>query len=401
MLAFVLVLALMGHAALWVGVYNRIHSLGVVHRTAVLLSVVAILAAGGILAAFVVPAACGWLPPYHRLATGPGPLAANCYVYACCVLALFVLGRWVWLQFFRSPPALLRHDCAWPSVIDSAQVARGQDASDGGHRHFLIHLPGNEILRLHVTDRALELPRLAPALDRLVVVHLSDLHLTGYVGKQYFRQMVEAVNELDPDLVALTGDLVDNEACLPWIPDTLGRLCPRYGAFFVLGNHDVRVDSLAVRRTLSEAGLVDLGGRWTVVDVRGIPVVLAGNELPWIRPAADLTRAPARRPDGTPLRIALSHTPDQFRWARQHDVDLLLAGHLHGGQILLPVVGPIVSPSRHGPRYSSGVFYQPPTVLHVSRGVSAKLPLRINCPPEIARLTLRCVRQVVKQSVGR
>ena len=66
--------------------------------------------------------------------------------------------------------------------------------------------------------------------------------------------------------------------------------------------------------------------------MRGQRVVLAGNELPWFRPAADLAAAP-RDGQGSPLRIALAHSPDQLAWARRHEVDLLLAGHLHGGQI--------------------------------------------------------------------
>ncbi len=398
MIVVVLLLVFLGHAAIWVGVYNRIHSLGVRHRTAVVLSVLAIGAAGSLPVALAMAVFSGWIPLRQWRPDNPVWLIANWYAVVCCVAALFVFVRWIWLRFLRPPPGPLRHDCAWPAGLGPGPLSDpGTHFSDEGRRHFLLHIPGNEILRLEVTDRALELPRLVPVLDRLVIVHLSDLHLTGYVGKGFFREMVEVVNKLQPDLVALTGDLVDNEACLRWIPDTLGHLSPRYGSFFVLGNHDLRVDTLAVRRTLCEAGLIDLGGRWMEIHVRGTPVILAGNELPWISPAADLSAAPGRHGDGTPLRIALAHSPDQMRWARKHDVDLLLAGHLHGGQIRLPLVGPIVSPSWHGPHYSTGVFYEPPTVLHVTRGVSARLPVRINCPPEIACLTLHCGRAAPKQ----
>ncbi len=99
------------------------------------------------------------------------------------------------------------------------------------------------------------------------------------------------------------------------------------------------------------------------------------------------------RADADALRIALAHCPDQLRWARAWGADLMLAGHTHGGQIRIPPLGAIFSPTRHGVKYVSGVFYSPPTILHVSRGVSGDIPIRWNCPPEIACLRLRSSRR--------
>jgi predicted MPP superfamily phosphohydrolase len=253
-------------------------------------------------------------------------------------------------------------------------------------QHFLVRLSGNEILSLDVTERAIDVPRLPPALDGLSLVHLSDFHFTGRVAMDYFREVVRHSNELDPDLVAVTGDLVDRPRCIDWIPETLGRLRARYGVYFVLGNHDARVDLHRLKAVLGQCGLVHLGGRWIEIQVRSERVVLAGNELPWLPPAADLADCPPRQ--GGPLRILLAHTPDQLDWARRADADLLLAGHMHGGQICLPLIGPIFSPSRLGVTHAAGLFYAPPTILHVSRGVSAEVPVRLNCPPEITLLRL-------------
>ncbi len=155
----------------------------------------------------------------------------------------------------------------------------------------------------------------------------------------------------------------------------------------------VGVDGDRLRGVLRDQGLVDLGGRWIEVEVRGRPIVLAGNELPWLAPAADMTRCPKRDADGGPLRIVLSHSPDQISWAQAQDADLLLAGHTHGGQIRLPLIGPILAPSRVGVKYASGVFYAAPTIMHVTRGVSGELPIRLNCPPEMAHLILRSQQQ--------
>ena len=190
--------------------------------------------------------------------------------------------------------------------------------------------------------------------------------------------------------MAITGDIVEKTYCLPWITSTLGRLKALHGKFFVLGNHDKRLPDVAkARRLLVESGLVDLGGRWLLQDVRGESVLLAGNELPWFGPAPNMSEIPGTSfGEPTPFRILLSHSPDQLRWARRNSFDLMLAGHCHGGQICLPLIGPLVAPSYSGVKYAAGLFHEPPTLLHVSRGVSGLEPLRFNCPPELTKLVL-------------
>ncbi|MBC7924460.1 MAG: hypothetical protein H7039_02280 [Bryobacteraceae bacterium] len=113
------------------------------------------------------------------------------------------------------------------------------------------------------------------------------------------------------------------------------------------------------------------------------PVVLCGDETPWMGTHPDLSSVSTES-----FRILLSHTPDNITWARQQRIDLMLSGHTHGGQIRLPILGPIYSPSRFGCRYSAGVFWLAPTLLHVSRGLSGREPIRYNCPPELTKLVL-------------
>jgi hypothetical protein len=256
-------------------------------------------------------------------------------------------------------------------------------------------LPGSDSLRLEVDRKRLEIPRLHPELNGLRIVHLSDLHYCGTLTPAYFQEVVAEANRLEGDLIAVTGDLVDKAACIDWIPETLGRLRAPLGVYFVLGNHDLHTKDLArLRRTLADCSLIDLGARWCEVTWCGQRIILAGNELPWIAPAADMSNAPPRSADDTPLRVLLSHSPDQLAWARRYDFDLMLAGHTHGGQIRFPLLGPIVSPSRFGDRYASGTFYEPPTVMHVSRGIAGLMPFRWNCPPELTELEL-CSPQAV------
>ena len=140
-----------------------------------------------------------------------------------------------------------------------------------------------------------------------------------------------------------------------------------------------------------EAGVVHVGDCWQQIMADNSPLILAGNELPWFKPAADMTNCPVSGPFGRPTRSCSPHSPDQFKWAIERDFDLMLAGHLHGGQVRLPILGAITSPSLYGVRHAAGVYRSGSTVLHVSRGAGGLTPLRYNCPPEIAILTLRAV----------
>lgn len=376
-----LLLALLGHTFAWVALINRVHSVAIPHRLGHAVT------AACMAALVLVPAGFAWWyvsTGSQRPVWGRLPPLVLVYVSVCWAAAAATVVWRVRRSVFHCPPAVLRWHRTRPVELAEGDTPAWQQQE----HHSLVRLPGNQILKLDLTERAIDVPRLEPVLDGLSIVHFSDFHFTGRVGKQYFQEVVRRSNRLEPDLVAITGDLVDNSDFIDWVPDTLGRLTARHGVYFVLGNHDVRIDVGRLRRVLDESGLVDLGGRWLELEIRGRRVVLAGNELPWLAPAADMTRCPPRRAHGGPLRIVLSHSPDQLDWSRARDVDLLLAGHTHGGQIRLPLIGPIFSPSAEGVKYASGVFYAPPTIMHVTRGVSGELPVRLNCPPEMAHLVL-------------
>jgi uncharacterized protein len=371
MLDPLLVLALLGHGFLWIGLVNRLHAIGARRRTIKRWTLV-FFAIAAILPLLL---AMAWKP-------GANNVVVASYAVVCWAALAATLVRAVYFGVFRRRPRVLRFEGKEPVKIDVARAAAGPE--ELAH-HPLVGLPCNEILRLCLTRRALDVPRLPQGLDGLTIAHLSDLHLTGRVGKAYFREVVRATNELQPDLTCVTGDIVDRAVCLDWLPDTLGALSARHGVYFILGNHDHRVDMPRLRRILTDCGLIDLGGRWISTEIRGMPVALAGNERPW-------TASATLDADGAPVeafRIALVHTPDQLDWARANGVDLMLSGHTHGGQIRVPPLGAIFSPCFHGVKHVGGVFHVPPTVLHVSRGVSGDTPVRWNCPPEVVWLQLR------------
>ena len=126
-------------------------------------------------------------------------------------------------------------------------------------RHFLTRLPFNETLQLEIAEKELQLARLAPSLDGLSILHLSDLHYSGRIAKRYFEEVAEQANGMKPDLVAVTGDLIDHNDYIDWMPDTLGKLYAPLGVYFILGNHDRRYDWSRLRQVLTQCGLVDLG----------------------------------------------------------------------------------------------------------------------------------------------
>ena len=254
-----------------------------------------------------------------------------------------------------------------------------------GPYHLFTHIPGNEFLKLEVADREYRLPRLPAAWDGLSILLLSDLHFIGTIERIWFERVIRIAQTMPADLIVFAGDLLDREELLEWIPATLGGLRAPLGCYFVLGNHDSYLKNTdQIRARLEEVGWRGIAGRMQVVDHRGRPLVICGSELPWMGTQPDLSAAPSGA-----LRLFLSHTPDNINWACRNGIDLMLSGHNHGGQVRLPGFGPVYSPSIYGCHYASGVFWEPPTLLYVSRGISGKHPLRWNCLPELTRLILR------------
>ena len=239
-------------------------------------------------------------------------------------------------------------------------------------------IPNNEILHLSVHEKNLILPRLDQRLDGLRITHISDLHFTGQLTEPFYEELVKQANASESDIVVVTGDIVENRKCLEWLPRTIGQLQAKLGVFYVLGNHDLRIkDEQLVRTTLKDLGMISVGGRAETIRHNEFPIVIGGNELPWFTPAVNFQHEPETIDGLRPFRILLSHSPDQLRWARHNDCDLMFAGHTHGGQFRLPIVGPILSPSNQGSRFASGTFYFEPTMMHVSRGIAGTRPVAI------------------------
>jgi predicted MPP superfamily phosphohydrolase len=296
-----------------------------------------------------------------------------------CGLGLLGL-TWSMIRWrLRSTPAVqISNDSR---TVNIAERLGYKPLGKGGYG-FLASLPGNEALKVQVSDKRYALSRVPEEWHELSILHLADTHFIGNLDRPFFEEIARLGAEMRPDLIVFTGDLLDDMELLPWLAETFGRLQAPLGCYYVLGNHDWFYGAAEIREEFARCGWQGVGGRSISVEHRGHRLEIAGTERPWMGAHPEFSGEPGD------FRLLLSHTPDQFPWARAHGVDLMLAGHNHGGQVVLPLIGPVFAPSRFGVRYAAGAFWADPTLLYVSRGLSGRHPLRLNCPPELTRIVL-------------
>ena len=257
------------------------------------------------------------------------------------------------------------------------------DVTGPDWRGRIAGMRGNEATKIEVNEKRIVCPRLPAGWEGLSIAHISDVHFYGPITLEYFQFIFRHVQEMRADMICFTGDLLDDPRRVDWIADTFGTLTAPLGCWFILGNHDQLFGDVHGREKLISLGWQDLGGQSALLKDDGRTIWLGGDESPWFGKPFDPTDSA-----NADFRILLSHTPDHFPRAKRLGIDLVLAGHNHGGQVCLPLIGPVYSPSRYGVRYASGTYRDGPSVMHVSRGISAKRPLRWNCPPEVTRLIL-------------
>ena len=394
------IVVLLGHLGWWIYLYNRINSTALPRK---LIKRCELLIIGLILAIPVVMVVAHWTAlsaAFHgQNAELTSPILAFWIIWS--VGCFVVLGPlWIESRFWLVPPKnLTQHLTDRVKVSDHVtEPLTGKWIS-----HVARRLPLNEITQLSVTQKTLELEREFPvAWERLTIGHMSDIHFTGQLTPAYYHYVVERMQALEPDLMVITGDIIDKDYCLDWIAPILGRLSAPLGCYYLFGNHELRLTEVQPAADRMDAiGWIDVGRQDIVIDpdsldydhdMAGRPsIILTGNERPWLERHTGKHWADGPLSDSDAhesLKLGLTHSPDQFPWARELGLDLLLAGHTHGGQVRLPGIGPLIAPSRHGSRYASGVFRLAPTLMHVSRGLAGTQPLRFRCPPEISLLSI-------------
>ena len=242
-------------------------------------------------------------------------------------------------------------------------------------------------MRLRV--RELALPGLPPELDGLRIAHLSDFHLgTPSRGRRAVERAVDWVAERKPDLVAITGDLLSRPRGEGELLTVLAKLPHPY---VVLGNHDYAISRDPFSRPV-ELGHLEHGTMLLdsaeVLELNGKRIEIAG-----VDPRSWLQKRPSNFADrGADLRILLCHFPGALDTVPQGRWDLILAGHLHAGQIVLPYGFGKLLLAHPGARYPEGVFERKGTAMHVSPGLGTTfVPFRFFARPEATELVLKCV----------
>lgn len=237
---------------------------------------------------------------------------------------------------------------------------------------------------------------------RFKIVQLSDLH------SRPFKKILKKLDEIHPDIIVITGDYINDKGKnIDKMIDFAGELVSRAPVYYITGNHERRLKNFdSVMQNLKDAGFIVLLDDIAQVDVNGSNISLLGLD----ENMADFSDYKARR-NGTfeyrdmsgyfeklsknqGFKIVLSHFPENFEkinelYYAQYDFDLQLSGHAHGGQFILPIIGPVFSPGQGiFPKYARGSFGERPMLI-VSRGLgNAEFPFRLFNHPEINVITV-------------
>lgn len=318
--------------------------------------------------------------PLSGATSWPGEVA-EVYVLWCICLGLIGVPAISAYRLLRPRPKAFVE-----SRVEMHDITRelGYKPIGRGRFRWMAKMPFNQAFQVDISSKVFQLPRLPPVWDGLTILHLTDLHFHGTPSINFHRMVLDACMSRVPDIVAITGDIIDSPRHHRWIVPLFSRLRWNIAALAILGNHDQLRSPALVRSRLHSLGIPVIQNRWMEINVRGERMIVIGHQGPWYRPAPSLQDCP----EGI-FRLCLSHTPDNIPWARKHGVDLMLSGHNHGGQIRFPFVGSVLVPSIYSRRYDCGVFWEEPTLLHVSRGVAGQHPLRYNCRPEATLITLK------------
>jgi uncharacterized protein len=234
---------------------------------------------------------------------------------------------------------------------------------------------------LGLTETVLPVSKLPPELAGLRIGLLTDVHRSEWVSAGDVDRGVRLMMAAKPDLIVLGGDYVTwgERAFVTPSAEALAPLTAPHGVFAILGNHD---DDHDMPAALAARGVTVLKDARTTISIRNRDVTLAGIRF-WTKRARDIATVVG---NAAGTVILLAHDPRRLAEAATLNIPLVLSGHTHGGQVVLPVLGAVAAqkfPVVHGMARQGG------TTLFVSRGLgTVYVPVRVNCPPEVAVLTL-------------
>ena len=291
------------------------------------------------------------------------------------------LARWSWVKY---------------ASIASVNGGRREFLAQllaGGAGAFGLALSGwgvwSAIRPVEVKRVAVRLKKLPGSLSGLRIVQLTDMHVGLTIGREFVEDVVQKVNALEPDIVAITGDLIDGSVQdLGRAVAPLGEIRAKLGTFFVTGNHEYYSGADSWLAFLGGIGIKALRNERVELEKNGDSIHLAGVD-DWTAHqfgnghGSDMARAMDGR-DSTKPVVLLAHQPIHFDQAREHGVDLQISGHTHGGQIF-----PFGFLTRLAQPFVSGLHRRGDSQIYVSSGTGYwGPPMRIAAPAEITLIEL-------------
>ena len=240
----------------------------------------------------------------------------------------------------------------------------------------------------------LTLRRLPKSFSGIRIAQISDIHMGGWMDKERLQRVVDLLLEQKPELILITGDFLtghglesSHKQAVDDLREVLSPLAYTVPTFAVLGNHDYWTDAQAVREMLASCSITDLTNSVFTLTRDDANLHLCGVDDVWVG-NVKLDEVIARLDDDSPA-ILLAHEPDFADTSSATEkFDLQVSGHSHGGQVVLPLVGPPILPYL-GNKYPSGLYQVGNMVQYTNRGVGMLNPaVRFNCPPEITVFVL-------------
>lgn len=309
----------------------------------------------------------------------------------------FQLGLWLAdkirpsrerLQIVRSSPSFQAFNASRRKFLERSMYGLTVVSVTGNAYGMLLEKNDCEI-----TSTEFAFPNLPPQLDGFTIALASDIHSSIFMSKEEMDVYARLVNSLNADLIVVPGDFVTSnfKEVYPFI-EAFHVLRAPYGVYGVLGNHDCYSGADQVAKEVDACGIKMLRNDKVRIEKNGGALYLLGvddvgfnNRAP-IMLDQTIGYAPLDIP-----RILLCHRPYYLKEAAEKNIDLVLSGHTHGGQVVLGRFGNLViAPSSLASKYVWGKYREGNTHMYVSRGIgTVALPIRINCPPEITRITLK------------
>lgn len=254
---------------------------------------------------------------------------------------------------------------------------------------------------LEKTNYIIESDSIPISFNNYKIVQLSDYH--NETSKKLNTDLLHEIQKVKPNIIVITGDLIDSKRTnLEVAIKFVGKLNDIAPVYLVAGNHEARIENYnTLKQELLKEGCIILENETSIIEINDNKINLIGIQDPQMAHDAYAedsaiieTALKNSKYDSNLFSILLSHRPELFETYVHHDIDLVLTGHAHGGQIRIPFIGGIIAPNQgFFPNYTNGLFNKNNTYMVVNRGIGNSLfPFRINNRPEFVTITLKTTK---------